>query len=215
MYKVHVKIVHSGTIVGGEEWSTSYSMATPGIALSPTQGQLDLLTSTARADFATRAGANGGTAGSLYFSAGVSFVTTRGYSIGADGKATLQSEVSGTATASTTALALPPQCSLVVSLRTGLPGRARRGRMYLPSLGIPLAGGNTGRYSTGAVTSTMESIRDHFEAMNAVLEYKVCVASNAETENFIVTSVQADNVVDTQRRRRDSQVGTVVSALVD
>jgi hypothetical protein len=113
---------------------------------------------------------------------------------------------------------LPPQNSIVASLRTLQTGRRGRGRMYLPpaptsymsnlvlSAAATLAVGN-------AVTTFLEAIR---------LPYSVggiwCapIITGAPYTNYAaVKNVLVDNVVDTQQRRRRNIVSTTDTSPVD
>lgn len=100
----------------------------------------------------------------------------------------------------------PPQCSVVVSLLTGLAGRSRRGRMYLPGMGASMS------VSTYLLDSGQQ--QDIAEQLALLLSGMADVGSGvasifpvvySATLNVLtpVSQVAVGNVIDTQRRRRD------------
>lgn len=103
----------------------------------------------------------------------------------------------------------PFQTSLVSSLLTGRPGRSYRGRLFWPALGAAI-GANDLRVSDA-------NLQAHTAAISTFLEQ---VASIGEPENDAVLSVVSDtlsvvtpvtqiscgDVLDVQRRRRDSLI---------
>lgn len=99
--------------------------------------------------------------------------------------------------------ALPPQCAVVLSLRTALSGRRYRGRMYLP--GIPTSKVT----SNGTLTTTdrqayADSAKGMMVAMDALFSGsdELCVYSRVEDHKERVTSIRVGNRIDTQRRRK-------------
>lgn len=124
----------------------------------------------------------------------------------------------GTKPSGTGSQGLPPQCSVVASLRTLQTGRRGRGRMYLPPAPVSfmanlvLASANQTTIGT-AVKTFLEAIR---------LPYGVggiwCapIVTGAPYTNYAsIQNVVVDNVVDTQQRRRRSIAGTPVTTAVD
>lgn len=100
---------------------------------------------------------------------------------------------------------LPPQCSGVISLRTGQPGGRRRGRMYFP----PFAATVLDAYGTfifAARNALADSLSQYFTAFNgdATVESTAVVAS--QTGGFLseIVEVRVGNIIDTQRRRRNT-----------
>lgn len=103
----------------------------------------------------------------------------------------------------------PPQIALVVSLHTGFAGRRNRGRAYLPT---PCNLTTNGHTSSAVTSHTATNFAKYLTDVNAMtvgsLSFNACIGTfNAP----ILTSVSVDDVVDTQRRRRDKQVATVTS----
>jgi hypothetical protein len=97
--------------------------------------------------------------------------------------------------------ALPPQNSIVVTLRTGAPGASRRGRMYLPFRGMSGCTA-TGLVATGAQEAIGDGIAAFFGAVNLATVQHVVVASQKTGQTHNVTTIEVGNVFDTQRRRR-------------
>lgn len=104
----------------------------------------------------------------------------------------------------------PLPTSMVGSLRTGLPGRRYRGRMYWPAVGLQLTVG--GRFSTSDATGAppdfaemLEGISTRWPATGAPVPVVVSKVGGVVTP---VTSIQVGDVPDTQRRRRDALVET-------
>lgn len=146
-----------------------------------------------------------------------SFISTTGsvdgcsvYYYGAGGnQATVVGESSGASSAGTRATAYwPGQCALVCSLLSGLSGRSNRGRLYMPRSGGVMD--NTLRDGASDVDNLARQVALWISAVDA-LSFGTGLAAvitsprdNAPT----VTQVVVDNVVDTQRRRRDKTLST-------
>lgn len=124
----------------------------------------------------------------------------------------------GTKPSGTGSQGLPPQNSVVASLRTLQTGRRGRGRMYLPPAptsymsNLVLSAAATLAIGNG-VTTFLEAIR---------LPYSVggiwCapIITGAPYTNYAaVKNVLVDNVVDTQQRRRRNIVATTDTSPVD
>lgn len=98
---------------------------------------------------------------------------------------------------------LPPQNSLVVSLRTALPGARARGRMYLPPMAVAYVDDN-GLMDPSFTGDVADNFAAFFTAVNSsvAIDETVVVASDAGQTLTPVTYVQVGRVFDTQRRRR-------------
>lgn len=127
------------------------------------------------------------------------------------GSATALGQSSVASVAGSGTVLLPPQCSVVASLLTNVPGRRTRGRMYWPFLAGVISSGGTFAGPTSpanlavAFASMLASIGNLAESTINPRPVIVSVAGNVVTP---VTSVSVGNVIDTQRRRRDSIVET-------
>jgi len=101
------------------------------------------------------------------------------------------------------ALHLPNQCSLVLSLRTGLSGRSRRGRMYLPAVGVAME--NDGEVASTHLAVITNTWALAFTDWNAASTPKIVVVSPHLTAYTPVTSVICDSRIDIQRSRAKSE----------
>lgn len=109
---------------------------------------------------------------------------------------------------------LPNQCALVVSLRTGNPGRSKRGRVFLP-LRNAGAMNQLGLLDQTITQQWADGFADFLGKFNNSLSgRRVAVLSKTLQDSFNVTSVDVGNVVDTQRRRRNGQIESRASAEV-
>jgi hypothetical protein len=113
---------------------------------------------------------------------------------------------------------LPPQCSVVASLRTLQTGKRGRGRMYLPP--APTSYMSNLVLSAAATLAIGNAMVTFLEAIR--LPYSVggiwCapIVTGAPYTNYAaVKNVLVDNVVDTQMRRRRSIEGTTDTSPVD
>lgn len=109
--------------------------------------------------------------------------------------------VAGTGSASTNQL--PPQCSVVVTLRSALSGGSHRGRFYLPPMSTASVN-STGRFEATAKTTLVGALGNAFLAYDATSPSPQVVVWSRKNLNAVnVTRYEVGDVVDTQRRRRD------------
>lgn len=94
---------------------------------------------------------------------------------------------------------LPLQCSLVLTLRTSVRSRQGRGRIYLPIGTTQAMGASDHLYASTEVNNLV----DKFAAFCTGSTSPVVVVSRTSGTMHSVTSVDADLVPDTQRRRRN------------
>jgi hypothetical protein len=99
---------------------------------------------------------------------------------------------------------LPKQTACVLTLRTALANRSGRGRMYFPCTGGVMTTG--GKITTTARDALVDAMGNWFASFTTGTIYPV-VASQTHTSFQKVTSVDADNLPDTQRGRRGKLVG--------
>lgn len=106
----------------------------------------------------------------------------------------------------------PSYTSLVCSLRTEVPGRAGRGRGYLPytsgtlvsgTLQAPLGDCNA---IGNAYLALINSLNAYTSAPQLVTSQRVVVASMVRNEKNPVTSILVNSVPDTQHRREDKAI---------
>jgi len=204
----HVRIELLGTLASGaERWSTGFSTAPPA---GGGAADLESLVSEALETFQNDVWTATPTYG--FLSNTVALTGARAQQLADDGtvlgtaEKLLPAPVPGNATST-----LPPQCSIVISLRTGWPGPRGRGRMYFPCL-APASLTSIGRLSATAQEGLTTNFQTFFNDWNALSDtMPVAVASNVGGFVTTVSSVQVGSVVDTQRRRRDTMVESYYS----
>lgn len=110
--------------------------------------------------------------------------------------------------------ALPPQCSVVVSIRSATAGSRARGRMFLPP---PAAAAMTtaGRLETTAQTEIADAVEDYFDQMTAAAHSLVVVSGvGGVWTTYPALNIRVGNVIDTQRRRRSALAEVYTSRTV-
>jgi hypothetical protein len=102
---------------------------------------------------------------------------------------------------------LPPQCAIVVTLRTAFAGPSDTGRIYLPQPSVTITN-SAGRLLDATAQSIADSVGDAFTALNANGSALTGINVYSRKNRLItpVLSVDVGNVIDTQRRRRDGLV---------
>jgi hypothetical protein len=109
---------------------------------------------------------------------------------------------------------IPPQCSAVVTLLTGRPGRSYRGRQYWPAF-TETTLDPTGRMTAAAQVALKNFMVAWMGAVNTALAFRsLVVISPTLGEGFPITEVKVGNVFDTQRSRRDDTTEVYVSGAV-
>lgn len=103
---------------------------------------------------------------------------------------------------------LPLQCSPVLTIRSATSGRSGRGRIYLPALASSQSFGGSGVIPTATRDALVAGFVAFTGAMKAVgVPLTLSVYSRKLGGTLPVTTVEMDNVHDTQRSRRRSIVG--------
>lgn len=109
----------------------------------------------------------------------------------------------------------PFQTSIVTSLLTGRPGRSYRGRLYWPALSATIST-STLRLAEATATSIASAAATFLtEVQSSVPEgadVVLAVVSDKLGTGAAVNSIQVGDILDTQRRRRDSLLEGRVSA---
>jgi len=105
----------------------------------------------------------------------------------------------------------PNMVCCVLTLRTATASRRGRGRMYLPGIGILTQ--TTGLHDSTKVDTAVTSTAAYFSTRNDITGGVVVVSQTGGT-SALVTSVSADYVPDTQRRRVNKMVSTRKTAAV-
>lgn len=126
----------------------------------------------------------------------------RSYCYGASGQL-LQAEEVAISKVGTGTFAMPNQVSWVVSQRTGLAGRAQRGRAYLPGPATSKLSGSTGQMNTtdcGTLANAYAAWLHGVEIGSPSVTPSV-VMSGSRTAMYPLDSVIVDTRLDTQRSR--------------
>jgi len=100
---------------------------------------------------------------------------------------------------------LPPQCTVVVSLRTALATRAGRGRFYLPTFDKGTVTVSGGRLNSTSITAVVTAAGDMLGSLISDNLTPV-IYSRTTRETQTVTQFDVGDVIDTQRRRRDKLI---------
>jgi hypothetical protein len=107
----------------------------------------------------------------------------------------------------------PFQTSIVASLRTATPGASGRGRLFWPATGISVQVPTLRPSSSvvnGYITGLKALLAGTTTAIDATLDgVSLAVWSRKNAQLYPVTSIQAGDVLDVQRRRRDNLVEAV------
>lgn len=197
---------------GLESWSV-------GIAYAGPEGEVET-DATGLQEWATGVAAYLGSAtltglmSMLSTSAGITGVRTYFYPgpgpAAAAGEALLATPRVGTGT-----ISKPAQCAAVFTLLTGLAGRRYRGRFYWPWLGTGYQGSTMqGILITGTATDAAAMLNAMGAEAGGVVPLLPQVYSRAGDFLTPVSQVRVDNIVDTQRRRRDNLEGVAQVASV-
>lgn len=214
----YLNMTHKVTIFGtcfglAEEWTTSFSLGnvTGGdLGNDPEQAQADAIKALWQTLFTNNT--TGFQASWKTEGVKVALTDTDGKTI--PGSVAYSYFASPIAGATPTAQALPPQCSLVVTLTTPkLRGYGSKGRMFLPGIGFPVSGdGRILVTQTDALATQFKTFLDGVNALPTVGGSQAEVVLNsaerltAPTHAAImtpVTGIKVGNVYDTQRRRRN------------
>lgn len=98
---------------------------------------------------------------------------------------------------------LPPQLTIVCSMRTALATRAGRGRAYLP----PFATGSvTAGLFTAANLAVVATACQKWLQSLVTATYAPCVYHRASKTHDLIVTIDVGNVFDTQRRRRNKLI---------
>ena len=203
----HIRVIWRGTLPGGETWSISAAYTPVGVVVVP-QPQ-------AAMNAAATAIANAGLPPQLIgkLSTAVAFTDVRLEQRTASG--VLYAVGQGVRTApqpGTGAPTKPFQTSMVLSLRTNHPGRRGRGRMYIPTLAMPITQSSL-RVPQADVDSTLAAMKTLLTGTGALLQaalgdiaHVLAVHSKVGALETEVNMLEMGDVLDVQRRRRDKAV---------
>jgi len=111
---------------------------------------------------------------------------------------------------------LPFQTAMVVSLRTLLAGASFRGRLYFPANGMTMTN-TTLRPPTSSITAYLGGVKAYLALIETAIQATsggatLVVWSRKTGGTALVTTLQAGDVLDVQRRRRDAVVESYSSS---
>lgn len=202
----YVRLIMGGQIATAQSWSTGISLAVTGGGV--TQSDLDTLGSAWAAVAAAFWDPASGFGVSDINASVVTYQRWRAYLYGPSGSVAALA-AGGDVTPVPGALTsnrLPVQTCLVASLRSGLPGRRNRGRMYLPCTAAPL--GTDHQIPSTTVNNVAIAVKALVDGINGRPTPgpfgRVVVAGSAGI--VPLTSVLVDSEPDIQRRHADKLV---------
>lgn len=191
-----------GALPTGEEWSVNPCFSIGGdfgAAVTPVQAQTIANACALVQPVANLAAVN------------VVAVTLVGVRVEARTKAgvleTQAEALKGTPDPGTSATGHPFQTAWVASLRTAKPGASGRGRLYWPATGVAMNAG-TLRPTGTVVSNFIGGMKTYLSGLQTAIDVTLdgvalTVWSRKLQQLNTVTALQAGDVVDTQRRRRD------------
>nr|CRY96188.1 hypothetical protein [uncultured prokaryote] len=197
----HVHIVISGTSPAGEVWATGFDTA----GEAGNQATLDAAVN-AVADGILATGA-AHTMFTLVMNAGQSITQVTGYSYAADSSAANLLSSATCILGGSGDAHNPLQTCVVATLRTAVPSRRARGRMYLPCTGMTLG---ADAFLSSAQTDIIVAGVQQLLGLQGDDVIPVVLSSVGNSSNPI-TSITADNRTDVQRRRANKQLATHTS----
>lgn len=197
----YVRLVASGVTRGTQTWSMGMSFSTP---IPHTNSELFAWLApidTALIAFYTTAAIK-----TSAFDTTTSYGRVAAYQYMAAGNATAQAQVVSSGVTGTQAAGAPSQCSLVISVRSGLGSRDHRGRVYLPMTG---RGGwaNSGQLASADCTAIANAFKALVNTANLTTIGGAAttfgIASRGSGFTVAGQDCVVDSKIDTQRRRSD------------
>lgn len=191
-----------------ETWSCGIALATAG---TPTNSQLFAYLGLVADAIATRLTSILG--GLCTAATDYSYLAIYGYEAGSS-KAISQAQLAITPITGDGSGGLPPQLSVVAGLYGGAPGRKNKGRIYLPLTdSTAVSGGHLVDGQTNNTSVTIAALLNDLgdQPLAGSNPTPSIVGSSATAVPVSIGSVVVDNVVDTQRRRRDKMPSTKVT----
>jgi len=194
-----------GTMPGGEVWSVNPCWEINGSTGDPVSPAQALTIATALGGVAVPA------AMTVVWNAGTAITGYRVEARSLTGNLEAQGEyvrpapVVGTGTSSH-----PYGTALVLSLRTPGVGGRSRGRMYWPATGMAISGTDL-RVTSGTVGTVLAGMKTYLSGLETAIQAtlpnaNLTVWSRTSSNFHNVNSLQLGNVLDSQRRRRDSLI---------
>lgn len=203
----HIRVIWKGTLPGGESWSTSAAFIPVGVVTVP-QPQAAM---NAGATAIAAAGLSADILSMISQATALTEVRLEQRTASGALRAVGVGARSNSQVGSTTPTK-PFQTSVVVSLRTQVPGKRGRGRMYWPALGLPISA-STLRVSPTDVNAKLNAIKALMVSTQGILQtnlgdvpHVLAVYSKVGALETEVNAMEMGDVLDVQRRRRDKAV---------
>lgn len=206
-----IKVTVGGVLMENQRWSCGFAFTVDGPTATPTGAQMTAFANQMYTDWLSAAW-NTTASGAFAIKGLVGNIgnvdQVRAYwRDPATGRAQVVGASTGASQAGTNQRLVPPQNAMVVSLLTDLAGRHNRGRIYLPWAQSTLNGRIGGGIASGVATSIANFIS--LARTRQVAGYTLFpVVDSSTVPQPQITAVRSDNVVDTQRRRRDKVTAT-------
>lgn len=210
-----LKVTWGGSLPGGEVWSTSAAFAGPGVPNLPIpQAQANKI-ATDIAAIATYTVIRENLSTSATYTRVTVTQTTMAGTMLSKGVRERVSTTAGLGVATR-----PHQCAMVLSLRSATATRSGRGRMYWPSLAGNFNGA-TLRVADTYVPTFVAAMNVYLAAVRGLIDTELgsqgvylAVHSKKDLTAYQVTELEAGDVYDVQRRRRDKAIENRVTQAV-
>jgi hypothetical protein len=197
-----------GQMPSGEEWSINPVYGLGGDFGTPVSPANAALLADSIANSTPPAGVR------ALWSTSTNFVGARVEARDLDGTLETQGEaVRSTASVGTGTAALPFQTAMCISLRSQVGGASGRGRLYVPATGVTLTTASL-RPSDAVVLAAATDMAGWLLSIEQFIDVRLPGANSLtiwsrklQAANKVV-SIQAGNVLDVQRRRRDTLIET-------
>lgn len=223
-YQIHgthggEELVHTGWLepYSGASPLTEADFAGPNLLSVLTQNDLNTIANSVGSAWAAFISSRSGS-----FDSSLKYDKVDVYRVDATGKATDQAEFMWPTASQPTggsASVAPYALALCCTLRTGHPGRRRRGRLYLGGLAQLVVGSN-GRTSSNVTTNFSTDLATFYRTLNGTTglssSARVVAAVNSAVGGFAlpIQTVAVDDLFDWQSRRQDSLTSAWASSAV-
>jgi hypothetical protein len=197
----YVRLVMGGTLRTTQTWSMGMSFL---VTVPHTQSEL--LAWLGVMDPLVKAFFNTAVINANAWDTTTTYNSLRAYEYTAVGGASSQAQIFSSGSTGIGAQSGPAQCAIVLSVRSGIGGRNKRGRLYLPATAKAVYS-TVGQMSSGDCTSLANAFKTLVDAANAshIGTDAVIFGIASRGSGFTVAGqdVKVDGKIDTQRRRTD------------
>jgi hypothetical protein len=212
MTVAYTRLVMAGTNAGGNSWSTGLSLGLiENLAQADLQSWLDTLATSVGSTF--NAGANLGWGALTSNQSKLTELRAYTYpNLGGPAAAQAVHDYTTPVNGASSGTA-PYTCACVATLLTGVPGRANRGRMYLPADGTAFTSHQFSSTQCAAVATGVINLIDAIQSSTAGGGNPIVIIAGAKQldPSRLVKQVRVDSLPDVQRRRQDKVQPTATS----